>query len=178
MTASDNLERVVLAEKYRERSVIDTIKPVVDSGPFLSTSSAGLLHLFHADFGFLVIRGEARTIGRVSSHREAVTLLRYVCFRNFGEIFATRNITKQFSDLVYEPRFAHVAGLLCIPLSRNGGDFLIFFRPSQETEVHWAGNPNVLKLRSSGVLEPRNSFKNWIVSALSYSHTPGLSSML
>ncbi|KAF2466189.1 uncharacterized protein BDR25DRAFT_345761 [Lindgomyces ingoldianus] len=124
----------------------------------ISASSDDLLRLFQADFGFLVVHGEARTIGKLPSYSEAVTLLRYVYFRNFPTTFATKNITQDFSDLAYETEFEYIAGLLFIPLSHVAGDFIVFFRKNQIREVNWAGNPNMAKI---GALEPRNSFKKW-----------------
>jgi hypothetical protein len=34
-----------------------------------------------------------------------------------------------------------IAGLLLVPLSREGRDFIVFFRHGQLQQVHWAGNP-------------------------------------
>lgn len=132
----------------------------IDASPqiCISASSDDLLRLFQADFGFLVVKGEARTIGQLSSYPEAVTLLRYVYFRNFSSSYATKSVSQDLTDLHYKPGFDHIAGLLVIPLSQDAGDFIVFFRKNQIVEVHWAGNPSMAKI---GALEPRNSFKKW-----------------
>jgi signal transduction histidine kinase len=55
-----------------------------------------------------------------------------------------------------------LAGLLIIPLSVTGTDFIVFFRQGELREVRWAGNPyEKVKKPGSEYLEPRMSFKRW-----------------
>ena len=161
LTASKCLECLVNAERLANRSLISTMRLEFDDQLWLAASSSEFLRLFQADFGFLVVQGEARTIGTLSSYVEAVTMLRYVHFRNFDATFASKNITKDFPDLICEPGFERIAGLLVIPLSQVAGDFIILCRQSQTREVHWAVNPNLSKRLRTGRLVPRNSFKKW-----------------
>ena len=53
-----------------------------------------------------------------------------------------------------------IAGMLYVPLSSEGQDFICFLRKGQPRHVHWAGNPNV-KVQPDTMLEPRKSFKVW-----------------
>jgi len=55
-----------------------------------------------------------------------------------------------------------VAGLLYVPLSSGGKDFIAFLRRGQLRDVHWAGKPfkNVVQ-GAQASLEPRKSFKIW-----------------
>ncbi|OCK77846.1 hypothetical protein K432DRAFT_445052 [Lepidopterella palustris CBS 459.81] len=158
LCASNCLDKLLNATKLDSRKVINSLRISANPHIYITASSEELLHLFQADFGFLVVREEARTIGKLSSYLEAVTLLRYVYFRKFENIFASQNISQDFTDLNYEPEFQVIAGLLFIPLSPIAGDFVLLFRHNQIKEVHWAGNPN---LKSAGVLEPRDNFKKW-----------------
>ncbi|KAF2751901.1 hypothetical protein M011DRAFT_414874 [Sporormia fimetaria CBS 119925] len=162
LSASSCLEKVLLHERLTSRRIPEMVQPpqpsVFNAPLLLSASSAELLSMFKADFGFLVIQGEARTVGKPLSHVEAVTLLRYVHFRAFKRITSTRNISKDFPDLVYKAGFAHIAGFLCIPLSEGADDLVLLFRGFQEREVHWAGKPTAGGVKS---LEPRTSFKKW-----------------
>ncbi|KAF1832399.1 hypothetical protein BDW02DRAFT_571042 [Decorospora gaudefroyi] len=159
LCASNCLDKLLNADKLRARNSLISMQTNVSPRACISASSDDLLRLFQADFGFLVVKGEARTIGKLLSYPEAVTLLRYVYFRNFATTYGTKDISQDFSDLRFEPGFDEVAGLLFIPLSHDAGDFLVFFRKNQIREVHWAGNPNMAK--NIGALEPRNSFKKW-----------------
>ena len=69
-------------------------------------------------------------------------------------------ITVDYPDLPLSSGLEVIAGLLYIPLSVGGGDFIAFLRKGQPRQVHWAGRP----FKSSEVnntLEPRASFKIW-----------------
>jgi light-regulated signal transduction histidine kinase (bacteriophytochrome) len=54
-----------------------------------------------------------------------------------------------------------IAGLLCVPLSKGGKDFIAFLRKGQLRDVHWAGKPYKEGEAANAVLEPRKSFKAW-----------------
>lgn len=54
-----------------------------------------------------------------------------------------------------------MAGLLLIPLSSEGHDFIVFLRKGQQKEVRWAGRPLKGEAESTAALEPRKSFKVW-----------------
>jgi len=63
------------------------------------------------------------------------------------------------SDLV--PGLEVIAGLLYVPMSSGGKDFIAFLRKGQPRKVHWAGEPKRSSGDQSSVLEPRKSFKMW-----------------
>jgi len=54
-----------------------------------------------------------------------------------------------------------IAGLLYVPLSSGGKDFIAFLRKGQPRQVHWAGKPYKEGEDLSSKLEPRKSFKTW-----------------
>ena len=54
-----------------------------------------------------------------------------------------------------------IAGLLYVPLSSGGKDFIAFLRKGQPRRVHWAGKPYKEGEDLSSKLEPRKSFKTW-----------------
>jgi light-regulated signal transduction histidine kinase (bacteriophytochrome) len=90
-------------------------------------------------------------------------------------------VTKDFSDLeltsgvfltlLWEEcrKFIHaalgfetVAGLLYVPLSRGGKDFIALLRKGQPQHVRWAGKPYKDGTSDTqATLEPRKSFKIW-----------------
>lgn len=159
LCASSCLDKLLSAAQLRDRNSLISMQNTLSPQFCISASSNDLLNLFRSDFGFLVVKGEARTIGKLSSYAEAVNLLRYVYFRNFASTFGTNNVSQSFTDLFYRPGFTQIAGLLVIPLSHSTSDFIVLFRKHQIKEVHWAGNLNLAK---TAVLEPRDSFKKWI----------------
>lgn len=54
-----------------------------------------------------------------------------------------------------------ISGLLYVPLSTGGRDFIAFLRKGELREVHWAGQPKKHANASGHFLEPRASFKAW-----------------
>lgn len=64
----------------------------------------------------------------------------------------------------FEDMKAAASGVLALPISRSGRDWVIWFRPERIKTVTWAGNPHEkpVKYGSSGVrLHPRTSFELW-----------------
>ena len=65
---------------------------------------------------------------------------------------------QDYPDLQLPSGLDVIAGLLYIPLSINGKDFIALLRKGQTKEVNWAGRPPHNKGQTS-TLEPRKSFK-------------------
>ncbi|KAM7205374.1 putative signal transduction histidine-protein kinase [Naviculisporaceae sp. PSN 640] len=172
ITASNCLEKLLHSNKLQARKIIETLRDNANPNECITASSEELLNLFEADCGFLVVEGDAKTIGRLSSYTEAVVLLRYLFFRKSKTILFSNNVSADFNDLHYEPGFSAIAGVLYIPLSGNTDDCVVFFRRTQLREVHWAGKPDLKHI--FGTLEPRNSFKKWteVVDGTSKMWTP------
>ncbi|KAK5659098.1 hypothetical protein OQA88_1188 [Cercophora sp. LCS_1] len=172
VAASTCLEKLLNADKLQARRIIDTLQDQKNPNECITASSEELLKLFEADCGFLVIEGEARTIGRLTSYTEAVTVLKYLFFRRPTKILFSANITNDFKDIHYPGGFKSIAGVLYIPLSGTTDDCVVFYRKNQLREVHWAGKPSLLG--KFGTLEPRNSFRKWteVVDGTSKNWTP------
>ncbi|KAK6613926.1 Cyanobacterial phytochrome B [Botrytis cinerea] len=159
--ASTNIERLLMRQRIEARRAPRQNPGKTPSG-FIAASSDDLLKVFDADFGLLNIQDEARAIGRLRPYREALSILAYLQSRHFTEIFSTHNITKDLPKLKDSPAINSVAGILVIPLSTGGNDFLVFFRRGQLREVRWAGNPyEKIKPAKGQYLEPRSSFSRW-----------------
>jgi len=164
---STHIEKLLFAARIKVRKPLSAAPKKTSPTAFIAASSSDLLNMFDADFGFLAIKGEARTIGKLSAYNEAIALLQYIRQRSFTEIFATQNVTKDCSDIVYEPGLKVLVGMLVVPLAINGADFLVFFRKTKEKEITWAGNPNEKSRSSNGAyLEPRSSFSRWTQSVV------------
>jgi light-regulated signal transduction histidine kinase (bacteriophytochrome) len=157
-TASMFLSNLLIAERLQGSLIVTTMKSNQAPEEYITASPFELLRLFDADFGFLVVNGEAKTIGTMTSYNESIVLLHYLRFRKSPSILSTNCISKEFSNL--EHKFEAIAGALLIPLSLTNLDFIAFFRKDQAKEVHWAGNP-LHKNDIPGSLEPRESFAKW-----------------
>ncbi|KKY21058.1 putative phytochrome-like histidine kinase phy1p [Diplodia seriata] len=90
-------------------------------------------------------------------------MLEYLRMRKIPSVTTSEDISTDFPDLRYPPGFQNIAGMLVVPLSASGTDFIVFFRRGQLKEVKWAGNPyeKFIKEGTEGYLEPRKSFKTW-----------------
>ncbi|KAI0888446.1 hsp90-like protein [Annulohypoxylon maeteangense] len=162
-TASRNIERLSYASRLQARKLINTMPTDKNPSGYITASSSDLIKLFDADFGMLSIRGETKILGKIEQTQEPLAMLEYLRLRSFTSVLTSQDIREDFPDLRYPPGFSVVAGLLYVPLSVGGNDFIVFFRKGQVREVRWAGNPyeKVVKEGTSSFLEPRSSFKAW-----------------
>lgn len=162
-TASRNIERLSYASRLQARKLINTAPTDKNPSGYIIASSDDLLKLFDADFGLLSIKGETKILGNIEQSQEALAMLEYLRMRQLTSVVASQDVREDFPDLRYPPGFQLLAGLLYVPLSVGGSDFITFFRKGQVKEVKWAGNPYEKTVRSgtAGYLEPRTSFKSW-----------------
>ena len=164
-TASRSIERLCYASRIHARKLINTAPTKQNPAGYIIATSEDLLKLFDADVGFLSIQGEATMLGTIENIQEALAMLEYLKLRRLSTITTSQDIVADFPDLHFEPGFQVLAGLLLVPLSNNGSDFIVFLTRSQEKEVKRAGNPFeiVVNQRTQALLEPRESFTQWSV---------------
>lgn len=162
-SASRNIERLSYASRLQARKLINTVPTQANPSGYIIASSEDLLKLFDADFGLLSIRDETKVMGQMEQSQEALAMLEYLRMRCITNVMTSQDIAGDFPDLRYQPGFNEIAGLLLVPLSSGGQDFIVFFRKGQLREVKWAGNPyeKFVKQGTEGYLEPRKSFKTW-----------------
>lgn len=162
-SASRNIERLSYASRLQARKLINTVPTSSNPSGYIVASSDDLLQLFNADYGLLSIRDETKILGQLEYPQEALAMLEYLRMRRIESVMTSTDITEDFTDLRYPPGFQVIAGMLVVPLSAAGADFIAFFRKGQLREVKWAGNPyeKFVKEGTEGYLEPRKSFKTW-----------------
>ena len=162
-SASRNIERLSYASRLQARKLINTVSTESNPSGYIIASSDDLLRLFDADYGLLSIRDETKILGRLEHTQEALAMLEYLRLRKITSVTNSTDIRVDFPDLRYSPGFNTLAGLLLVPLSVAGSDFIVFFRGGQSREVKWAGNPyeKFVKEGTEGYLEPRKSFRTW-----------------
>lgn len=163
-TASRNIERLSYASRLQARKLINTSSTAANPSGYIVASSDDLLKLFDADVGALSIRDETKIMGKAPGHlQEVLVMVEYLRIRKFPAVFTSQDISTDFTDLRFPPGLKYLAGLLYVPLSGSGNDFIAFFRKGVLQEVKWAGNPyeKFIKEGTEGYLEPRKSFKAW-----------------
>jgi light-regulated signal transduction histidine kinase (bacteriophytochrome) len=134
-TASRNIERLSYASRLQARKLINTVPTEANPSGYIIVSSDDLLKLFDADFGLLSIRGETKIMGHLEQSQEALAMLEYLRLRKITSVITSQDIKIDFPDLRYPPGFAVIAGMLLVPLSVGGHDFIVFFRRGAVKEV-------------------------------------------
>lgn len=163
-TASRNIERLSYASRLQARKLINTTNTTANPSGYIVASSEDLLELFAADCGALSIRDETKLLGNSEGNlQELLAMLEFLRLRKISSVFASTDLASDFPDLRYPPGFHYIAGILFVPLSGSGNDFIVLFRKGSLQEVKWAGNPyeKYGKEGREGYLEPRKSFKTW-----------------
>lgn len=170
-TVSRNIERLSYASRLQARKLINTVPTEANPSGYIIASSDDLLQLFDADYGALSIRDETKVLGDNAHSQEVLALLEFLRMRQINSVVPSHDIIKDFPDLHYPPGLKAISGLLYVPLSTGGSDFIVFFRKGQLSEIKWAGNPYEITKRkeTAGYLEPRNSFAAWRETVLSQS---------
>ncbi|KAL5524537.1 hypothetical protein ACEPAF_9677 [Sanghuangporus sanghuang] len=159
-SVSRNIERLSYAQRLLTRKLISTLP--TDSHPtgYIVSNAEDLLGLFDADFGVLVIGDGAKILGQNQHSQEILVVAEYLRLKQFTLMQVSQSVVKDFPDLQLPSGLEIIAGLLYVPLSRGGKDFIVFLRKGQLRDVHWAGKPYKDDTEES-VLEPRKSFKIW-----------------
>jgi light-regulated signal transduction histidine kinase (bacteriophytochrome) len=163
-TASRIIERLSYASRLQARKLINTAATASNPSGYIVASSEDLLKLFNADVGALSIRDETKILGKAHNHvQEILAMVEFLRLRRIASVQVTQDIATDFPDLRYEPGLRFIAGMLFVPLSSAGSDFIVFFRKGVLQEVKWAGNPyeKFVKEGTEGYLEPRTSFRTW-----------------
>lgn len=70
-------------------------------------------------------------------------------------------ISDDFPELCSSRKLDVISGLLYVPLSLGGQDFIALLRKGQLRQVRWAGKPYKEGQEKGAQLEPRQSFKAW-----------------
>ena len=161
-SVSRNIERLSYAQRLQTRKLINTESTSANPSGYIVAKAEDLLTLFDADYGVLSIGDEAKILGALPNSQEALAVLEYLRMKAFTNIKASADLAADF-DIQYPPGFEHIAGLLSVPLSHTGHDFIVFFRRGLLRQVHWAGNPyeKVINEGRGVNLEPRKSFRLW-----------------
>ncbi|KXS14916.1 hypothetical protein M427DRAFT_123888 [Gonapodya prolifera JEL478] len=161
--AGRNLERLAFVSRLSAQDKLAKFayKSMSNSSlieEMISSSVMDFLSLFRADWGVLSIEDEARILGTSVPSHEVLALLSFLRAQNIVTIRKTHHVKVAFPEFTF-PGQRKIAGLLHVPLSDNGHNFITFLRAEQITEVKWGGNP---AKEPSKPLEPHTSFQTWV----------------
>ncbi|KAJ3799044.1 hypothetical protein GGU11DRAFT_534934 [Lentinula aff. detonsa] len=158
---SRNIERLSYAQRLHTRKLINTISSDHHPTGYIVSNADDLLGLFDADFGILVIGDGAKILGPNQHGQEILIMAEYLRLKQYNTIQVSQAVTKDYPDLNLSTGLEVIAGLLCVPLSSGGNDFIAFLRKGQPHDVRWAGKPYNSDASANASLEPRKSFRIW-----------------
>lgn len=139
---------------------INTVSSENHPTGYIVSNAGDLLTLFDSDLGVLVIGRGAKVLGPIQHQGpEILAITNYLRHQEFTSIQASSCLSRDFQDLA--PLADSIAGMLYIPLSDEGEDFIVFLRKGQLESVNWAGKPRKDDDSEGGELEPRESFQLW-----------------
>ncbi|KAH7336765.1 hypothetical protein B0J17DRAFT_718687 [Rhizoctonia solani] len=158
---SRNIERLSYAQRLHTRKLISTVPTEQHPTGYIVSNAEDLISLFDADFGVLVIGEGAKILGPNEHGQETLLVAEYLRLKQFNLMQVSQAVKTDFPDLKLPTGLDVVAGLLYVPLSPGGKDFIALMRKGQLRDVHWAGKPFKAGADSRAHLEPRKSFKVW-----------------
>jgi light-regulated signal transduction histidine kinase (bacteriophytochrome)/CheY-like chemotaxis protein len=160
-SVSRNIERLSYTRRLSARKLINTLPTDRNPSGYIISSAEDLLTLFDADFGVIAIGNEAKILGPLSASQEVLAITEYLRIKKFQQVITSQDVAGDFPDMVLPHGLQVIAGLLLVPLSSSGIDFITFLRKGQTRHVNWAGKPFKAGQEGTAVLEPRKSFKIW-----------------
>ncbi|KAI0754648.1 hypothetical protein C8Q80DRAFT_1095154 [Daedaleopsis nitida] len=157
---SRNIERLSYAQRLHTRKLINTMPTDQHPSGYIVSNADDLLGLFDADHGVLVIGEGAKILGPNQHGQEILIVAEYLRLKQFNTLQVSQAVTIDYPDLKLNTGLEIIAGLLYVPLSAGGRDFIAFLRKGQPRQVNWAGRP-YKTAEGASVLEPRQSFRAW-----------------
>ncbi|CAD6913701.1 unnamed protein product [Tilletia controversa] len=158
---SRNIERLSYTRRLSARKLINTLSTDKNPSGYIISNAEDLLTLFDADFGIIAIGLEAKILGPLDASQEVLAITEYLRIKQFDTVVTSSEMLRDFPDMIIPTTLRTIAGLLVVPLTPTGGDFIAFLRKTQIRQVNWAGKPFKEGREGSAILDPRKSFKKW-----------------
>ncbi|KAJ9475771.1 Osmosensing histidine protein kinase SLN1 [Pseudozyma hubeiensis] len=160
-SVSSNIERLSYTRRLSARKLINTLPTDQNPSGYIISNAEDLLTLFDADYGVIAVGNEAKILGPLNASQEVLAVTEYLRLKKFEHLVTSQDVRRDFPDMVLSTGLHVIAGLLVVPLSGSGVDFIAFLRKAQLRHVNWAGKPFKEGKEDDAALEPRKSFKVW-----------------
>ncbi len=147
--------------KLVEKRIIEAIASEGEWKNALFSKSQELLKLVNATGAVLAFEGQIHTEGEVPATQDIKGLIRWMDENSPHAVYSTRSLGLDLPE--FQSMIAVASGLIAVPLSRSGGEYLFWFRPERRHTVTWGGNPNEPHEigETPQDLSPRRSFAKW-----------------
>jgi light-regulated signal transduction histidine kinase (bacteriophytochrome) len=135
----------------------------------IKEAKTDLLAMVNADGAAVYIKNELHTFGYTPTQEQILSLISLLSDsaynilyeKDSAGIFVTNKLSAYLNGA---EKIKHAAsGLIAVPISKTGNDFILWFRPEQIITAAWAGNPDqALHIDEKTMrVSPRKSFAAW-----------------
>ena len=128
----------------------------------LTENTISLKDMTSASGVALVFDQKITTIGLTPTDEQIKDIAEWLKTNMSANIYHTHRFPQIFLPAIH---YSHAAsGILAYKLSRELGEFIIWFKPEQVNHISWAGNPEKpLEMNANGLMQmsPRKSFESW-----------------
>lgn len=150
-TLKQNLEKVA-----RQLLVMADLPLALITGPVT------LLDVVNGHGAILAFDKKIYKLGLTPNDEQLLPLFSWINQHNIESVFQTNSLSYLYPEA---ETFKDVgSGMMVSVLSRELGDYLVWFKPEQIQTIRWAGNPNKpTQLDANGMvhISPRHSFDVW-----------------
>ncbi len=149
-----------IAVRLIEKRIVESIAREGDWKGALFSKSHELLNVINAGGAAMSFEGEIYTDGNVPATQDLKSLVRWLDQHARDRLFSTRSLGLDVAE--FETLKAAASGLISVPVSTSGGEYLMWFRPERRQTVTWGGNPEKqVSAENPRDLSPRQSFAKW-----------------
>ncbi len=157
-STNTNLEKMNRSNTVRAK-IIERISAHRNIQVGLSKASGDLLSLNESSGGAVYFDDELSTFGDAPDEIKILNLFNWLRKSSPGDTFLTENLEGVFSKGAEIK--SNVSGVLCVFLSSERNDAILWFKPERIKIVEWGGNPEKSVNEEGGRLSPRKSFDAW-----------------
>lgn len=128
----------------------------------LTGEDASILDVTYADGAILTYEGNTFKFGKVPNDDQLAGLLQWIKTNVTDTFFCTNHLSDKYAPALNYKDVA--SGIIVSAISKEMGEYMIWFKPEQLKRITWAGNPEKpAELDSNGMLNisPRTSFEAW-----------------
>jgi light-regulated signal transduction histidine kinase (bacteriophytochrome) len=153
---SERLER-----GHTLRALTDALSAPVPLMDAFAAAETELLKLVEADGAIVRISNSVLRLGRIPPVHAAERALSNLARSANGEVLAVEDLALRYPELA--SCTMEGSGALLLPLSKEGDDVILWFRPELPQQVLWGGDPSKQRNLDPATdhISPRKSFAAW-----------------
>jgi len=153
---AENLLKTNLDKLARQLLETDNIESALTGMPLT------ILNALNATGAVLAFDKKLYKLGITPDGEDLLELFHWINTTIKEPVFYTANLSAEYPAALAYRDIA--SGMLVSVLSKELGDYMVWFKPEQIKNINWAGNPEKpVEINASGIMQisPRNSFEAW-----------------